>query len=327
MSCLLLLGAGFSRNWGGWLAAEAFEYLLGCPEIVANPVLMELLWRNQPTGGFENALDELQVSVRFKPERAPELQLLDGAVRSMFNDMNAKFLRYMNFDVQNRVRTLLAGFEAIFTLNQDLLLEYQYFTASPELLGQRRFHGISIPGMRPVPQPAQPMPDHRWAVPYMPDENQFQIAAGTQPYFKLHGSSNWQHDQQGGPMLIMGGNKVHAIDRVPVLTWYQQEFRAYLCRGDSRLMVIGYGFRDDHINAVIIDAVTNHNLKLFIVSPDGAEHAKKIAPPVSPANAGPTPLEVAFKHGVIGASRRNLLETFGQFETIEQAKFERFFRA
>jgi hypothetical protein len=25
----LLTGAGFSRNWGGWLANEAFEYLLG----------------------------------------------------------------------------------------------------------------------------------------------------------------------------------------------------------------------------------------------------------------------------------------------------------
>ena len=29
----LLTGAGFSRNWGGWLANEAFEYLLGVPEV------------------------------------------------------------------------------------------------------------------------------------------------------------------------------------------------------------------------------------------------------------------------------------------------------
>jgi hypothetical protein len=28
-----LLVAAFSRNWGGWLASEAFEYLLGRPEI------------------------------------------------------------------------------------------------------------------------------------------------------------------------------------------------------------------------------------------------------------------------------------------------------
>jgi hypothetical protein len=29
MSLILLTGAGFSRNWGGWLAAEVFEYLIG----------------------------------------------------------------------------------------------------------------------------------------------------------------------------------------------------------------------------------------------------------------------------------------------------------
>ncbi len=46
MSRYLLLGAGFSRNWGGWLAAEAFEYLLGCPEVTRNPELQALLWRN-----------------------------------------------------------------------------------------------------------------------------------------------------------------------------------------------------------------------------------------------------------------------------------------
>lgn len=60
MSHLLLLGAGFSRNWGGWLASEAFEYVLGCPEIRTREDLRRLLWRHQATGGFENARAELQ---------------------------------------------------------------------------------------------------------------------------------------------------------------------------------------------------------------------------------------------------------------------------
>jgi hypothetical protein len=33
VGCILLTGAGFSRNWGGWLANEAFEYLLGSSHI------------------------------------------------------------------------------------------------------------------------------------------------------------------------------------------------------------------------------------------------------------------------------------------------------
>jgi hypothetical protein len=41
----LLTGAGFSANWGGWVASEAFENLLGTPEIMADPNLRDLLWR------------------------------------------------------------------------------------------------------------------------------------------------------------------------------------------------------------------------------------------------------------------------------------------
>jgi len=45
MTFILLTGAGFSRNWGGWLADEAFEYLIGCPEIDVH--LRHLLWQSK----------------------------------------------------------------------------------------------------------------------------------------------------------------------------------------------------------------------------------------------------------------------------------------
>jgi hypothetical protein len=55
----LLTGAGFSRNWGGWLASEAFEYLLGASEIDA--YLRRLLWSAKLRGeGFEGALSVVQ---------------------------------------------------------------------------------------------------------------------------------------------------------------------------------------------------------------------------------------------------------------------------
>ncbi len=55
---VLLLGAGFSRNWGGWLASEAFEYLLGRSEL--DEALRQLLWKHRRAEGFEGALGELQ---------------------------------------------------------------------------------------------------------------------------------------------------------------------------------------------------------------------------------------------------------------------------
>ena len=55
MTCLLLTGAGFSRNWGGWLTNEAFEYLLGHPEL--NPRIRNCLWKNN--GNFEATFQDL----------------------------------------------------------------------------------------------------------------------------------------------------------------------------------------------------------------------------------------------------------------------------
>ena len=49
MTYILLTGAGFSRNWGGWLASEAFEYLIGCGELDSD--LRTLLWDGEGKGG------------------------------------------------------------------------------------------------------------------------------------------------------------------------------------------------------------------------------------------------------------------------------------
>ena len=71
-------------------------------------------------------------------------------------------------------------------------------------------------------------------------------------------------------MLIMGGNKIAAIRRHPLLIWYHDLFEAYLSEPDSRLMVIGYGFRDPHINRMIMRAAgKNPSMLLFLVDPRG----------------------------------------------------------
>ena len=63
---ILLTGAGFSRNWGGWLASEAFEYLLGCTEI--DEETRRLLWESG--GGFEDTLADLANAKMMKGEGA-----------------------------------------------------------------------------------------------------------------------------------------------------------------------------------------------------------------------------------------------------------------
>jgi hypothetical protein len=41
----------------------------------------------------------------------------------------------------------------------------------------------------------------------------------------------------------------------PLLSCYSDIFKAVLYAGDVRLMIVGYGFGDKHINAVIAEAV------------------------------------------------------------------------
>jgi hypothetical protein len=100
---VLLTGAGFSRNWGGWLANEAFEHLIGSPEI--DDHLRHLLWTHKSRGdGFEGALAELQQEYhRSKDERSKKrLDDLQAAIVGMFNEMNRAF-ELIQFEPQNQV--------------------------------------------------------------------------------------------------------------------------------------------------------------------------------------------------------------------------------
>ena len=36
-------------------------------------------------------------------------------------------------------------------------------------------------------------------------------------------------------------------------------------------MVIGYGFRDDHVNELLADAIAAHGLRLYVICPESAE--------------------------------------------------------
>jgi hypothetical protein len=56
MNYVLLLGVGFSRNWGGWLANEAFRYLLGCPQLDAG--IRELAWTYRFESGRGRQLEQ-----------------------------------------------------------------------------------------------------------------------------------------------------------------------------------------------------------------------------------------------------------------------------
>jgi hypothetical protein len=109
------------------------------------------------------------------------------------------------------------------------------------------------------------------------------------------------------------------------LVFLFQNIDEYLLRPNARLMVIGYGFRDPHINASIRTAV-ERGLRVFIIAPEGAELAFRLSPTRARGQIPyPTPEETMLRQALIGASRRSLAETFGG-DTAEFSKVMRFFQ-
>jgi hypothetical protein len=313
----LLTGAGFSRNWGGWLANEAFEYLLGAPEI--DDYFRNILWEAKLRGeGFEGALSMVQDAYASSKsgESKQRLDRFTQAVIGMFNAMQAAFDKLDYRGSQLRLQLFLSRFDAIFTLNQDTLLETFYAPAR----WSERWYGSYLPYMKFIEEPAQPY-NFMLREPMMQDSESI-TSENYQPIYKLHGSYNWFAEPHGERLLVMGGNKTASIGTFPVLARYQDEFQAMLSQPDSHLMIIGYSFGDSHINGVIQTAATN-GLRIFIVDTFGVDVIDKRntrAQMPEPA----TSLMQSLMPRIIGASRRLLKEIIDS-DPVENEKVMRFF--
>lgn len=85
MPRFLLLGAGFSRNWGGWLAGEVADDLLW--RLRARPELCRILVDR----GFEDAFHEMQTRFRANAGALEDLLELQTAIEQTFKAMNLAF--------------------------------------------------------------------------------------------------------------------------------------------------------------------------------------------------------------------------------------------
>jgi len=265
---VLLTGAGWSRNWGGQLASEVWSSLVGHQRIRANARLRDLLLEES---AFEVALGKTHAAPFTSVDRAE----IEQAVLDTFVAMDREIARSDHDPWINiyKVQELLFRFFGqrnegnnsgyLFTLNQDLFFERHLY--NEHVAGA---HGGVLPGL--VPTPGQ-----RWfgtnigsydptftMQPAIDPKTQGRLT-NQMNVIKLHGSFNWR-SPDGSNVLVVGTEKTARITSMPLLNWYADIFRAVISAGDVRLMLVGYGFADEHINAVIADAVEHNGLSLFI---------------------------------------------------------------
>src|SRR5262249_28896086 len=150
----------------------------------------------------------------------------------------------------------MARFDSIFTLNQDILLERNYLRMNVAVHSDGgRWSDAYMPGVRELPDPAGPPMKDWLRVRWQPVQSEIKkpLERRLQPYIKLHGSSGWI-DGNNEPILIMGGGKDHAIASYGILEWYHRLLREFLAMPETRLVIVGYGFRDEHITAALREA-------------------------------------------------------------------------
>jgi len=299
----LLIGAGFSHNWDGLLASELDGALYGQ---LANDAGLNRLLRE--SGSFEEALGRVQAEFRAQPTPATRLALdgMQGAILAVFNRMNLAFAAIPSMEfgppphfVASSVLRFLARFDAIFSLNQDLLLELHY---NIELHNHRQWQGHQFPGMQPPPHWRGQITRDQLDTIWMPSAA-LNVEPRLQPIFKLHGSVNWR-DAQDGALLVMGTNKEATIASKAILEWYHQQFLDYLNRPDTRLMIIGYGFSDTHINEAIVQASLTSGLRMYVVHPAGLQAWNRHPPGTI------RPIYSLDGVGILGFSTRPISRTF-----------------
>jgi hypothetical protein len=284
MNTVLLTGAGFSANWGGRLAREVNTAVARRVGDDAN--LAALLHRNP---NFEEALAELQNAAAISTPGAKEqLQRLEAGIVDVFDNMNGH-LSAATFSFRAEtgwtIPEFLVLFDAIFTLNQDLLFESHYLmpagTGGLSLVPGTRWDIGVLPGVDAIPDPNVFGGYNVLRIHWRPAASPRSTVIGPrhQPYYKLHGSMNWR-DPSGGRLLVMGGNKPTTMQQHPILIWYGEKFAEAVSKPNARLMVIGYGFRDNHINRMICEGWEKggKTLSMFIVHPDGRDILKKVNP-------------------------------------------------
>ncbi|MFK4523108.1 hypothetical protein ABIF90_001089 [Bradyrhizobium japonicum] len=320
MAHILLTGAGFSRNWGGWLADEVFEYLLADPDIT--PGIRTQLWADRRAGGnYETTVQALRDRA-LKGDDA-DFKKINSMLGGMFNAMKNAFNR-MGFQFDHttdrpyQITQFLHRFDWIFTLNQDTLLERHYFTTGFQLSAHPRWQGFDVPGLEHLATAAGSPLDTTSNVVAKADGFSLH-SAGYQPYIKLHGSHNWLASRTSGLLLITGGNKETDISSSPLLAWYNGLFETALCHPAAKVMVIGYSFSDEHINKTILRAKAA-GAKFFIIDPAGVDVIDK-----RKVGSGATyNLFDELPQSIIGASRRPLSSIFG-YDSVEFNKVNGFF--
>ncbi|MCR4324928.1 MAG: SIR2 family protein [Candidatus Curtissbacteria bacterium] len=260
---LLLTGAGYSANFGGFLGREMWSWIFNNSKL-NNAGSLKRSLRNK--FDFEAIYSEVFDERSNLPSH--ETEIFKEVVNEAYLAMDAVIQTgWDNLPIHHADATKFLGqfIESdggtCFTLNQDLAMEkrFGWNTFGPLSIRYKGNWGSLDLNDLDSTDKVLPTADEI-------DKYKTEAENSSRRYIKLHGSLNWI-SQDGSDSKVIGINKMTTITKIPLLKWYFDLFKEAISTGDKRLVIIGYGFRDDHINSLLAEACEKNNLKLYIISP------------------------------------------------------------
>jgi hypothetical protein len=258
---ILLTGAGFTRDFGGFLAEEMWAQIYNHPAIRSCP---RIALRMTTEFDYESIYNEVLKSEEYNES---EKRAIRESVSEAYMDLEEEISNPGNGASLSGIKNMLNLFKGqknqtgfVFTLNQDLFIE-------------RHCSPIALPWASAL-HIGHGKLDSSKHFHRLPNEVELRDLIKDRPltngglyYVKLHGSTNWKgHDNEA--RMVIGSEKEYQIAKEPLLRIYVNLFKMVLSRV-KRLLVIGYSFRDEHINRNIALAMAechNPNLELYVIS-------------------------------------------------------------
>ena len=258
---ILLTGAGFTNNFGGFLASEMWAKIFNNPLIQTKEKIRDLLLNNFD---FESVYFEVtSKDIYSSGEKDALKQAVENAYKDLDNTIKDWVFNHDNPTALNiyGLGGLLGLFSGngdekgfFFTLNQDLFMERKNNYACPGVPRfPASFHNLDKNNFVTLPRNVEKA------------KRDMNSSSGL-IYIKLHGSYGWL-SQGVNSRMVLGKNKLEDINQEPLLKWYLELFQGVINEGGKKLLIIGYGYRDEHINKILLDGVKNFGLSLYIINP------------------------------------------------------------
>ncbi len=265
-----MTAAGYTRNFGGFLAEDMWEKIFN--EVKDSPALKSIL-----SNDFD--YESVYHKVHYGDYSGNEKKAINNAILKAYKKLDDIAQNYIPATNVSKAEVLYGAKRIIDRLALEEGINF-FFTLNQDLFVERLISGTNIPITTPymprffIPNSINsklPINDADFKTVPTQDgldttKHATTLSSNEFHYIKLHGSFGWL-SSDGSNKLVIGRNKESQIADEPLLLWYSELFKQVLFRGERKLLIIGYGFRDDHINKPIAEAIERHGLKLYIITP------------------------------------------------------------